>query len=154
MTAEESLEAELQQLRALLRDPAAAEKLSSAIITKLAGKSTARDQLHAAKVAQVILEVGDPLRAGSMFQQLIELDPGEPYYRVGRGNAHLRAGEFQAAVVRFDDALALDPNQAEAYLGRGEARLRLDRVKEAFEDFETVVELDPKSTFAQLALVL
>ncbi len=150
----DALEAELQQLRAMLKDPAVAEQMSGAIIAKLAKKSTARDRLQAAKVASVMLEVGDPLRAGSLFQQLIELDPAEPYYRIGRGNAHLRAGELQAAVMRFDDAIAMDADQAEAYLGRGEARLRLDRVPEALEDFEKVVKLDPQSTFAQLALVM
>jgi tetratricopeptide (TPR) repeat protein len=150
----EAVEAELTQLRALLKQPEVAEQLSSAIIAKLSAKASARDRLQAAKVASVMLEVGDPLRAGSLFQLLLELDPTEPYYRIGRGNAHLRAGELQAAVMRFDDAIAMDAAQAEAYLGRGEARLRLDRVREAFEDFEKVVELDPQSTFAQLALVM
>jgi len=151
----EAVEAELQQLRTMLRDPRVADQMSGAIIAKLsAGKSTARDRLQAAKVASVMLEVGDPLRAGSLFQQLLELDPSEPYYRTGRGNAHLRAGELQAAIMRFDDAIAMDAAQAEAYLGRGEARLKLDRVHEALEDFEKVVELDPQSTFAQLALVM
>lgn len=150
----EALEADLQKLRELLRQPEVAEQMSSAIIAKLAAKSTARDRMQAAKVASVMLEVGDPLRAGSLFQLLLEQDPSEPYYRAGRGIAHLRAGELQAAVMRLDDAIAMDATQAEAYLGRGEARLKLDRVQEALEDFERVVELDPQSTFAQLALVM
>ena len=150
----DAVETELQQLRTMLRDPVVADSLSSAIIAKLTGKATARDRMQAAKVASVMLEVGDPLRAGSLFQQLIELDPAEPYYRTGRGQAHLRAGEPQAAVMRFDEAIALDGSQAEAYLGRGEARMQLDRTGEAFDDFEKVVELEPESTFAQLALVL
>jgi tetratricopeptide (TPR) repeat protein len=150
----EALEAELAELRALLRQPEVADRMSSAIIAKLAQKASARDRLQAAKVASVMLEVGDPLRAGSLFQQLLELDPAEPYYRIGRGQAHLRAGELQAALMRFDEAIAMDPHAGEAYLGRGEARLRLDQTRGAFEDFEKVVELDPQSTFAQLALVL
>lgn len=150
----EALESELEQLRTLLRQPEVAEQLSRAIISKLATKDSARDRLQAAKVASILLEVGNPLRAGSLFQMLLELDPAEPYYRTGRGQAHLRVGELQAAAMRFDEAISMDATQSEAYLGRGEARLALERPGEAFEDFEKVVELDPQSTFAQLALVM
>lgn len=149
-----ALESELKELTELLKNPTVADKLSRAIISKLAAKDSARDRLQAAKVASVMLEVGDPLRAGSLFQMLLELDPSEPYYRTGRGKAHLRAGELQAAVMRFNEALAMDATQAEAYLGRGEARVQLDQVREALEDFEKVVELEPQSTFAQLAMVM
>jgi tetratricopeptide (TPR) repeat protein len=149
-----AVEAELAELRALLRQPQVADQMTSAIISKLSAKNSARDRLQAAKVAQVMLELGEPLRAGSLFQQLIELDPDEPYYRIGRGQAHLRAGEPQAAIMRFDEALQRDASLAEAYMGRAEARMKLDQTKEAFEDFEKVVELDPQSTFAQLALVM
>jgi tetratricopeptide (TPR) repeat protein len=148
----EAVESELKQLRALLSQPDTAEQMTAAIISKLATKSTARDRLQAAKVASVMLEVGDPLRAGSLFQQLLELDPDEPYYRTGRGQAHLRAGETRAAIIRFDQAIAMDAGQAEAYLGRGEARLALALTREAREDFEKVVALDPQSTFALLAM--
>ncbi|MBL8952114.1 MAG: tetratricopeptide repeat protein [Myxococcaceae bacterium] len=150
----EAIEAELQQLRTMLKDPKVAGQLSAAIITKLAKGGTARDRLQAAKVASTMLEVGDPLRAGSLFQLLIEQDPAEPYYRSARGHAHLRAGEPQAALMRFDEAIGMDVNLAEAYMGRAEAHMALDHVAEAFADYEKVVALDPQSTFAQLALVM
>src|SRR5438067_11551789 len=128
----DAVEAELRQLRELLRQPQLADQMSAAVLAKLGKQSSARDRLQAAKVASVMLEVGDPLRAGSLFQALLEADPSEPYYRTGRGQAHLRAGEPRAAVMRFDEAIAMDAAQAEAYLGRGEARMQLELVGEAF----------------------
>jgi tetratricopeptide (TPR) repeat protein len=150
----EAADAELAQLRELLRDKAVAEKLSLGVIAKLSAKSTARERVMAANVAQVMLEMGEALRAGSIFQLLMELDPDEPFYRVGRGQAHLRADEPRAALMRFDEAIAADPKLAEAYMGRAEARMKLDQTREAFEDFEKVVELEPESLFAQLARVM
>jgi tetratricopeptide (TPR) repeat protein len=150
----EVADAELSQLRELLRDKSVAEKLSLGVIARLSAKSTARERVMAANVAQVMLELGEALRAGSIFQLLMELDPDEPFYRVGRGQAHLRADEPRAAVMRFDEAIAADPKLAEAYMGRAEARMKLDQTRGAFEDFEKVVELDPDSMFAQLARVM
>jgi tetratricopeptide (TPR) repeat protein len=150
----EAVEVELNHLRDMLRKPEVADQMTSAILSKLRPGSSMRDRLQAAKVAQVMLDLGEPLRAGSLFQLLLELDPKEPYYRVGRGQAHLRAGEVQAAIMRFDEALSMDDALVEAYMGRAEARLKVDRTREAFEDFEKVVELDPQSTFAQLARVM
>ena len=150
----EAVAAELQELRALLQQPKVAEQLSSALLAKLSAKSSSRDRVQAAKVASVLLEVGEPLRAGSIFQALLELEPDEPYYRLGRAQAHLKAGEPQAAAMRFDEVLKHEPELVEAYVGRGEALLAQGRTSEALRDFERVVELDPQSTFAQLALVL
>jgi tetratricopeptide (TPR) repeat protein len=148
------MDAELTQLRTLMKDPAVADRLSLGALAKLSPKATARDRMMAANVAQVLLETGEALRAGSIFQLLIELDPSEPFYRVGRGQAHLRSDEPTAAIMRFDEAIAMDAGLAEAYMGRAEARMKLDRTREAFEDFEKVVELEPQSLFAQLARVM
>jgi tetratricopeptide (TPR) repeat protein len=150
----DAMTTELAQLRELMRDPQLAERLSLGAIAKLASKATARDRMMASNVAHVLLELGEPLRAGSIYQSLMELDPDEPYYRLGRAQAHLRSDEPRAALLRFDEALALAPSLGEAYMGRAEARMKLDDTRGAFEDFEKVVELEPDSTFAQLARVM
>ncbi|MCB1488655.1 MAG: tetratricopeptide repeat protein [Bauldia sp.] len=57
------------------------------------------------------------------------------------GNAHLRAGDAEAALTAFDAALALAPQFPEAHCSRGAALQELGRLEEALAAFDRAITL-------------
>ena len=53
--------------------------------------------------------------------------------RVNEGNALLKRGDYEAALVAFESAVKLEPDNAKAYNNRGVALARLERFDDALE---------------------
>ena len=66
----------------------------------------------------------------------------------GRGYAHYRQQDYQAAVADYTKAIALDPRFATAYINRGVAYRKLDRLKLAIADYSKAIRLKPDSVVA------
>lgn len=70
------------------------------------------------------------------------------------GNHLRQAGQFRAAVERYDLAIARRPGFGEAYQNRGSAYMAWERYDQALADFEKAVALNPKNGGAYMGLAL
>ena len=60
-----------------------------------------------------------------------------------RSAAHVRAGDYDAALADAAEAVRLDPKLAAGYVARAEAHLRKRADYEALADATKAVQLDP-----------
>lgn len=60
-----------------------------------------------------------------------------------RGNAQLKAKQFEAALKSYSEAISLDPKNAIYYSNRAAANLRLSRFSHAVDDCKKAINLDP-----------
>ncbi len=58
---------------------------------------------------------------------------------------YLSAGNWRAALSRYESAVVLDPENPDVYWGLGEAQRHLGRLAEAKASYEKLVEYDPDS---------
>ncbi len=59
------------------------------------------------------------------------------------GNAFIRKGELDEAMVHYRTAVQLDPNYAQAHYNLGGALLKKEQVDAAIAEYETALQLDP-----------
>lgn len=60
-----------------------------------------------------------------------------------RGNAQLKAKQYEAALKSYSEAISLDPQNAIYYSNRAAANLRLTRFSHAVDDCKKAINLDP-----------
>lgn len=60
-----------------------------------------------------------------------------------RGNAQLKAKQYEAALKSYSEAISLDPKNAIYYSNRAAANLRLTRFSHAVDDCKKAINLDP-----------
>ncbi|MCX7429197.1 MAG: tetratricopeptide repeat protein [Planctomycetia bacterium] len=63
---------------------------------------------------------------------------------VGRGWAHVIAGDLDEAIADFTEAIRLDPEHAKTYCVRGVAYARKGDYDQAIADYTEAIRLDPK----------
>lgn len=65
---------------------------------------------------------------------------------IARGQASLKADEWEPAYVDFNEAIKLDPKNAEAYRFRGATFYKLGDSKSALQDYNQAIALDPNNS--------
>jgi len=104
---------------------------------------------------------GDYREAVAQLESAAALDPSEETQgllarasdklaatHVERGDAKLRAGDWDAALAEFDRALELRPEDAFALRCRGVTQFNLRRYEDAVADLDRALELDPSDAAA------
>jgi tetratricopeptide (TPR) repeat protein len=69
---------------------------------------------------------------------------------LGKGRAHLKANECEAALKCFDEVLSLDPSHCEALVKKGATLEQLSKFEEAFDCYDQAVAADDSMTIAYL----
>jgi len=87
-------------------------------------------------------------RAAAHFARALELDPAYAAAHYGLGQAHYRAGRFDAAVASMTAAVRADPGMADAHFYLGLALYRQKRFAEALTPLEAYREKARKSLSA------
>jgi tetratricopeptide (TPR) repeat protein len=77
----------------------------------------------------------------------IESNPNDPTPYFARGTAHLKAFDFDSAIVELTRAI-IEPNEASAYTNRGSAYYEKGEFDHAIADLNKALELNPKSALA------
>lgn len=90
------------------------------------------------------LELGHGREAGLVFDQLLELSPGEPLYLAGLAIARFLHTDFEGAAESAQAAIAQNEELAEAHAYRGLSLDRLGRFDEASQHLARAAELDPE----------
>ena len=83
---------------------------------------------------------GDFSRALPLWDQVIELAPGDAAAWSNRGNVQLALGDPEAAIADQTHAMELDPASADPHLNRGTAEEALQRWDAAEADYRWILE--------------
>lgn len=101
-------------------------------------RPAARDSL--VSVSEQHVHSGDYAEAARILGQLVEAFPKHVDLLTRQGNALLKAGDFESAIIAFESAKKLDSDLPGTYVGLGLARLRNSgRGLEAFFNFRQAV---------------
>lgn len=76
-----------------------------------------------------------------VFGQEKTADPAKRYYE--NGQAWVKQGEFESAILDFSKAIELDPKNPLPYNARGLARVNTGALDDAIADFTQAITLDP-----------
>ena len=85
-------------------------------------RPAARDSLVSA--SELHVHSGDFADAARILGQLVEAFPNDVDLLTRQGNALLKAGDFESAIIAFESAKKLDSDLPGTYVGLGLARLR------------------------------
>lgn len=91
----------------------------------------------------IAIDTGNQLRAISLIDQAIALDPQQAVFYSNRGNALLKLQQFHEAVASYDKAIALKPDYANAYYNRGVALKGLNELVAAVSSYDSAIALLP-----------
>lgn len=85
----------------------------------------------------------DNAKAANVFNEALKSDPRNAEAYLGRGDAFLRAEQYDLALQDLRSALAIRPKYAEAYSLCGDVHLVHNEYKDAIDCYKTAVTLDP-----------
>jgi tetratricopeptide (TPR) repeat protein len=85
---------------------------------------------------------GDFGRALPLWDQVIELAPGDAAAWSNRGNVRLALGDAEAAIADQTHAMELDPQSPDPHLNRGTAEEALQRWDAAEADYRWILDAD------------
>ncbi len=94
-------------------------------------------------------QVGDHRRAVRLFEEALQLVPGEVEYISNLASIHFHRGDLQAAERHYQKAIEIDPEDMPSHLGLGVTYFQLDEQERARKQFERVLELDPDNRQAK-----
>jgi tetratricopeptide (TPR) repeat protein len=72
----------------------------------------------------------------------------EEDYLIDRGNREAKAGNYKAAIKRYDDVLKINPRNANAYYNRGIVWFEMGEMDNAISDYTKALEIDKELTEA------
>jgi tetratricopeptide (TPR) repeat protein len=75
-------------------------------------------------------------RAYPEFVKAVELDPGNPLYRIGLGNIHLYNRKLEEARKQYEEAIRLDPDNAMARQNLGQVYMANKEYNKALAQFD------------------
>lgn len=99
-----------------------------------------------ARLAELLLSVGELEEARAMAAEAASLTPSSGLSRTVLGFVHLSRIETDEARAAFSEAIAIDPALPLARLGLGLARIRTGSLAEGRADIEIAAALDPGSS--------
>jgi tetratricopeptide (TPR) repeat protein len=82
-------------------------------------------------------------QAGSVYHQILEIDPYHPIALNQLGTIALQTGDFDAAVTLITLATNHKPDYAEAYNNLASALLKLDRTEDALASYRKAIDVKP-----------
>jgi Flp pilus assembly protein TadD len=93
-------------------------------------------------------------KARSMFEKVLELDPGQNTARMNLAFIHRELGNRHGALSILQEAVEWDPQHVGAWMNLGMLYGEARQFDQAIDSFEKVLELDPNNhqAFAQLAM--
>jgi Flp pilus assembly protein TadD len=80
-----------------------------------------------------------------LWNQVLELAPGDAAAWSNRGNVRLALGDPEAAIADQSQAMALDPGNADPHLNRGTAEEALGQWTAAAADYRWILERDAEA---------
>lgn len=92
-------------------------------------QNTAERATLYAKIADMYAKAGKPTEANNYLSHAVELDPGNPFYQVLRGDWAVRSGDYTAAFAAYDQAEAMGKTDTEMYQIRTEATVKMVQEK-------------------------
>jgi tetratricopeptide (TPR) repeat protein/4-amino-4-deoxy-L-arabinose transferase-like glycosyltransferase len=99
-------------------------------------------------VAEDYIESGHPDSALPYYEKLVQINPNEPNYRFGLGNAYLRLQEPEKARDIYEDMVHKYPEEPTVHLNLGLAYVQLKEYYLAEEQFLTTLYHDSTNTYA------
>lgn len=96
--------------------------------------------------------LGNMAAARSLFEQALQMDPGNTEAHSALGSCALRQNDTGVAEQQFSAALQISPNDAGALAGMGLLRQRQGRLVEAAKYLETALQIDPRNEEARQVL--
>jgi TolA-binding protein len=107
------------------------------------------------QAAACLVELGRPKEAIERYQEVIERDPDGIYgdmARFGLGEAHMQAGQYDAAIAEFRELSnkTTVPRDA-ALMQLGRAYAKAGKKAEAEQTFKKIMDEFPQSQYAQVA---
>lgn len=97
-------------------------------------------EAYLALCADYRLATGDSVAAVDAFEKLIDLDPYNDSYWLGRARALYLQQNFEEAIVACDFALTINEHNGEAYTYLGHSFLQLENVEAALKNFKLALQ--------------
>ncbi len=85
------------------------------------------------------------------FNEVIRIQPNNPYGYLGRGLSYFRLKQYQQAKTDLDKTIELDNSIAHAYFYRGITNYMLDNTNNAITDLQTAARLFDRDGNTKLA---
>jgi len=81
--------------------------------------------------------------SGSLFSEVIRLNPDNEAAYINRGLYLLEQGDYKQAENDFSQAIKVKDYMSIAWLNRGQVRVELKKYEEAMKDMDQAIKLDP-----------
>ncbi|MFD8394616.1 tetratricopeptide repeat protein [Streptomyces sp. NPDC059680] len=93
-------------------------------------------------------QLGHIDEAMSVWDDLVRLQPDDPWHRAGRGYVRLAVGRVEDAIEDFSTSVELASDQKGfAYFSRSKAYTAAGRHQEALDDLDRALQLDPDNAY-------
>ena len=86
--------------------------------------------------------------AVTVFEEVIESNPGDARAHAGLGAAYLRGQQYERALGPLEKAVQLDPNAPRARLNLAVTYENIDRIEDSLREYEEFVRLAPNDPSA------
>jgi tetratricopeptide (TPR) repeat protein len=96
-----------------------------------------------AELARGHAAAGDFEKAERLFEEAVQLTPGDSQIRLAYAGASFDARDYTRAKSLAEEVLHADPRNAKAHLALGRALMRLNQNTPAREQFEAAIAIDP-----------
>ena len=109
-----------------------------------------------AMMAEALIRAGTHLNLGNAFmmkggiqdaigeyEQVLRLNPTDPYAPLNLGHALFRAGRFKEAIGQYEQALRINPNDAHAQYNLGVALVKDGQLGQSVGHFEQALRIQP-----------
>jgi tetratricopeptide (TPR) repeat protein len=87
----------------------------------------------------------------SIFNQIIQVEPNNPYAYFGRGASYFGLNDYQKAKTDLDKSISIDSSLSYAYLFRGLSNYGLGSKQEAISDLQTAANMFEKEGEKEMA---
>jgi tetratricopeptide (TPR) repeat protein len=105
---------------------------------------SAREFQELGEMGAMYYRHGNLEKARTIFEGLVELDPGSAAAHAALGALLTRTEQFPEALEHLDRAVELDPSEIAPYVNRAEILIRQGRAEAAVENLKKAVALDPQ----------
>ncbi len=105
---------------------------------------SAREFQEMGEMGALYYRQGNLEKARTIFEGLVDLDPGSAAAHAALGALLTRTERFEDAMRHLDRAVELDPEQIAPYVNRAEIFIKQGRADEAVGNLKRAIALDPQ----------
>lgn len=105
---------------------------------------SAREFQELGEMGAMYYRQGNLEKARTIFNGLVDLDPGSAAAHAALGALLTRTEQFAEALVHLNRAVELEPGEIAPYVNRAEILTRQGRAEEAVENLKKAIALDPQ----------